>query len=61
MATMVTVRGNTPMATVEGIYTETGSIYIWDIDAVIRDGKAYKLAFTPAQLKAKKTVQTFFG
>lgn len=30
-------KGNIRMATVEGIYTETGSIYAWDIKAVRPD------------------------
>lgn len=66
-ATMVTVRGDTPMATVEGIYTETGSVYAHDIaraatvqtkldDGSMLFGGWVTIEHTPKQLKLRATV-----
>lgn len=48
-------RGNTRMATVEGYYTETGSVYSHDI-ASWRDahGAWFPVEHTTAQLKLRK-------
>jgi hypothetical protein len=57
MATMFdNARGNTRMAEVEGIYKEIGSVYSHDIITVIRNGAAYPVTHTPAQIKLKKQV-----
>ena len=54
-------RGNTRMATVEGDYTETGSVYSHDIVAVIQsDGTRIAIEHTPAQVKLRNTVASFF-
>ena len=48
--------GNIRDATVEGIVTETGSIYAHDIVYAIIHGKYVAIDHTPAQLKLFKTV-----
>jgi hypothetical protein len=50
------LRGNIRMATVEGIYTEMGSIYVWDIDRAA-DGERIEL--TAKQAKDRDTVSAF--
>jgi hypothetical protein len=50
------MRGNTRMATVEGIYTETGSVYAHDIVKAFVDGVWQDIKHTPAQLKMKNIV-----
>jgi len=52
-------RGNIRIANIYGIYTEIGSIYIWDIDKVCKDGKIYTLKLTKKQMKDYKRVKTF--
>ena len=52
-------RGNTRMATVEGIYTETGSVYAHDIKRAQIDGVWQDIEHTPAQLKMKNMVASF--
>jgi len=59
------LKGNTRLATVEGFYTEMGSVYSHDIVvAFIKDifGKEItrvKIEHTPAQLKLLKSVNAF--
>lgn len=54
-------RGNIRMATVEGAYTETGSVYSHDILRACPKGGAWELVeHTPAQLKLRKTVEGMF-
>ncbi len=53
-------RGNTRIATVEGHYTETGSIYSHDIvRAEYANGEWAWIEHTPAQLKLKKILGAF--
>lgn len=55
-------RGNIRMATVEGIYTETGSVYSHDIIRACPKGAAWEdVQHTPAQLKLRETVEGIFG
>jgi hypothetical protein len=51
-------RGLIRMATVEGIYTEMGSIYVYDIYRVHIDGDWEFIELTPAQIKKKKNIQS---
>jgi len=44
-------RGNIRMAEVEGYFTETGSIYAWDIAKVFIDGKEVSIELTKQQRK----------
>lgn len=49
-------KGNTRMVTVEGDYTETGSVYSHDIMMKIVEGEnfaIYKVVHTPAQIKLR--------
>lgn len=51
-------KGNIRMATVEGIFTETGSVYVWDIECLIdAAGVEFPVALTPKQEKAKLAVK----
>lgn len=50
------MRGNTRMVTVEGIYTETGSVYAHDIVRAFVNGVWVDVEHTPAQLKLKLLV-----
>jgi hypothetical protein len=56
-------KGNIRMATVEGIYTETGSVYSHDI-VLYRNGPTddclwLKIEHTPAQLECKARDEAF--
>ena len=54
-------RGTTRDVTVEGDYTETGSVYAHDIVRV-QVGTDWKgIDYTPAQLKLRETVYQLFG
>jgi len=54
-------RGNTRMATVEGFYTEMGSVYAHDIGwAVLPTGELIEIEHTPAQLKLRMAVSRAF-
>ena len=44
-------RGNIRMATVEGFYTETGSIYAHDIAGVLIDGSWVRPELSPEQAR----------
>jgi hypothetical protein len=52
------MRGNTRIATVEGFYTEMGSVYAHDIMRVRLDGqgKWENVEHTPAQVKLREQV-----
>lgn len=50
------LRGNIRMATVEGYFTEMGSIYSHDILTGCIDGEWVSIDHTPAQLKLRKKV-----
>lgn len=49
-------KGTIRMATVEGNYTETGSIYAHDIAGALIDGKWERPEYTPEQLKLRAFV-----
>ncbi len=52
-------RGLIRMATIEGVYTEMGSIYAYDIyQAQNAGGHWIKVEHTPDQLKKKKNIQS---
>lgn len=53
-------RGNTRIATVEGYETETGSVYAHDIVRALVNGEWVSITHTPAQVKLKKQVESFF-
>lgn len=52
-------RGNIRMATVDGHFTETGSIYAWDIAYLYSDQGMIKIVLTEAQKKARKLATSF--
>lgn len=53
-------KGNTRLATVEGIYTEMGSVYSHDIVRKINaDGTSTLLEYTDAQVKLRRMVAAF--
>lgn len=56
-------RGNIRMATVEGIFTEIGSVYAHDIVAYFSSeaGKFMPVEHTKAQLECKEMNEQFFG
>jgi hypothetical protein len=53
-------KGNTRMATVEGLYTEMGSVYAHDIVRVLNpETKQWEgVEYTPAQEKLRLTVRS---
>lgn len=56
-------RGNTRIVTVEGDYTETGSVYSHDI-SMVQDLQTLEwdiVEHTPAQVKLREQVKVFFG
>ena len=55
------LRGNIRMATVEGYYTETGSVYSHDIMRALVNGEWVDIDQTPKQKKCKKMVENIFG
>ena len=54
-------KGNTRLAEVEGLYTETGSVYSHDIARALINGQWVEIKHTPAQMKLEKQVNAFFG
>lgn len=60
------MKGNTRLATVEGIFTETGSVYSHDIVRAqlapdkFTVGEWVDVEHTPAQLKLREQVERFF-
>jgi len=55
-------KGNIRMVTVEGDFTETGSVYSHDIFRACPQGGAWELVeHTPAQLKLREQVERVFG
>lgn len=50
-------KGNIRLATVEGFYTETGSVYAHDIVRCVSENS--NIEHTPAQLRLKKMVEAF--
>jgi len=56
------MKGISRMFKVEGFYAETGSIYVWDIDAVKvgdTDQSWERIELTPQQLKQRSVVEAF--
>ena len=52
------MRGNTRLANVEGLYTEIGSIYVWDIKYHInKEGSIIPIELTPKQIKDRDRVK----
>jgi hypothetical protein len=50
-------RSNIRLATVEGIFTEIGSIYAHDINlAILPNGEIAKVQLTPQQINFKKSL-----
>lgn len=61
-ATLVdNARGNIRYATVEGIYTETGSIYSHDIARAQVNGVWQEVELTAAQIKCREMNRAIFG
>ena len=54
-------RGNTRLANIHGFCTEAGSIYVWDIVQVAKNGVLRKLQLTPKQEKDKLKIQGMMG
>lgn len=56
------MKGISRMFKVEGFYTEIGSIYVWDIDAVKTgnpDMEWERIELMPQQLKQRVTIEAF--
>lgn len=51
-------RGNIRLATVEGYFTEMGSIYAWDIEWAYTEEGLIRVALTDAQKKAREKIQS---
>jgi hypothetical protein len=60
---MDNMRGNIRVAEIEGIYTETGSVYAFDIAMAqpLNDGIWHKIELTEKQLDSKKMNEAIFG
>ena len=50
------MRGNTRVVNVHGYFTEMGSIYVWDIWQVVKDGMLYDIELTDKQKKDKEMI-----
>lgn len=53
-------KGDIRMATIEGICTEMGSVYVHDIKHAIIDGEIRPIELTPNQEKLKKLTNDLF-
>lgn len=53
------MRGNTRVANIHGYFEETGSVYVWHISQVAKDGVLRKLKLTPKQEKDKLRTEEF--
>lgn len=51
-------RGNTRVATVEGNYTEIGSVYAHDIKSVLVNGEWVSVEHTPKQLALREKLRS---
>ena len=49
-------KGNTRVANIHGLFTEAGSIYVWDIAIVCKNGFKYVLKLTEKQEKDQKNI-----
>jgi hypothetical protein len=54
-------KGNIRMATVEGIYTEMGSIYMSDVVLAYKGDETLCVVPTPSQKKLKQAIGSIFG
>lgn len=54
-------RGVTRMAEIEGIFTETGSIYSFDIEKVFKGGQIFIVELTDKEKQIQKMNQEIFG
>ena len=54
-------RGVTRMAEVEGIFTETGSIYSFDIAKVFKGGQVFVVELTDKEKQVQKMNEDIFG
>jgi hypothetical protein len=54
-------KGNIRMATVYGVVSEMGSIYVHDIIATLVQGEWQMVTHTPAQKKLRDNVRNFIG
>ena len=52
------MKGNTRVANIHGYFTEAGSIYVWDITNIVKDGKLYNLKLTDKQVKDRVMVES---
>lgn len=52
-------KGNIRMAEVEGLYTDTGSVYSHDIKRALIDGDWVEVEYTKSQLQCKNQVSIF--
>lgn len=50
-------KGNIRMATIEGVYTETGSVYVWDIKCAIINSIDVPIALTEKQAKDRTRIK----
>ena len=55
------LKGNTRLATVEGIVTEMGSVYSHDIMYALVDNKWVKVEHTPSQDKCRAMADRLFS
>ena len=55
------MRGNTRVANIHGFFTEAGSIYVWDIVQVAKEGVLRRVQLTPKQVKDKERVESVMG
>lgn len=51
------LKGNTRLATVYGMFTETGSVYAHDIAYAVINNKMVAIEYTPAQIKLRAKVE----
>ena len=53
-------KGNIRFCEIEGLYTEHGSVYAWDIEFYINsEGDYIKIELTPKQIKDHNMVESF--
>ena len=53
-------KGNIRFCEIEGLYTELGSIYVWEIESYISpEGDNIPIELTPKQIKDHNMVESF--
>lgn len=55
------MRGNTRVANIHGFFTEAGSIYVWHISQVVKDGVLRNIKLTPKQKKDKDDIEGVYA